>query len=118
MPCAKATQALKAVHVQQFIDNDHGVLKGGEGFYDEFYIRDGAYQILQFEEGGFADAARKAIEPYLQAQRPDGRFETQKNQFDANGQALWTLWQYWKITGDRDVSATRLPADAARGGVG
>ncbi len=78
VPCAKATQALKAAHVQQFIDNDHGVLKGGEGFYDEFYIRDGAYQILQFEEGGFAEAAKKALEPYLQAQRPDGRFETQK----------------------------------------
>jgi hypothetical protein len=101
IPCAKAAQALKAVHVQQFIDNDHGVLKGGEGFYDEFYIRDGAYQILQFEEAGFADAAKKAIELYLNAQRPDGRFETQKGQFDANGQALWTLWQYWKITGDR-----------------
>jgi hypothetical protein len=109
VPCAKATQALKAAHVQQFIDNDHGVLKGGEGFYDEFYIRDGAYQILQFEEGGFADAANKAIEPYLQAQRPDGRFETQKNQFDANGQALWTLWQYWKITGNREFLKRAYP---------
>ena len=109
VPCAKATQALKAAHVQQFIDNDHGVLKGGEGFYDEFYIRDGAYQILQFEEAGFADAARKAIEPYLHAQRPDGRFETQKNQFDANGQALWALWQYWKITSDRKFLERAYP---------
>lgn len=109
VPCAKATQALKAAHVQQFIDNDHGVLKGGEGFYDEFYIRDGAYQILQFEEGGFAEAARKAIEPYLKSQGPDGRFETQKGQFDANGQALWTLWQYWKITGDREFLKRAYP---------
>jgi hypothetical protein len=109
VPCEKATQALKAAHVQQFIDNDHGVLKGGEGFYDEFYIRDGAYQILQFEEGGFADAARKAVEPYLNAQRPDGHFETQKNQFDANGQALWTLWQFWKITGDREFLKRAYP---------
>jgi len=109
VPCEKATLAFKAAHVQQFIDNDHGVLKGGEGFYDEFYIRDGAYQILQFEEGGFADAARKAIEPYLKSQRPDGRFETQKNQFDANGQALWTLWQYWKITGDREFLKRAYP---------
>jgi len=101
VPCPKATQALRAAHVAQFITNDRGVLKGGEGFYDEFYIRDGAYQILQFEEGGFAEAARRAIEPYWAAQRPEGRFETQKGQLDANGQALWALWQYWKITGDR-----------------
>jgi len=109
VPCPKAEQALKAAHVQQFIDNDHGVLKAGEGFYDEFYIRDGAYQLLQFEEGGFAEAAKKAIEPYLQAQRPDGRFETQKGQLDANGQALWTLWQYWKITGDRQFLTRAWP---------
>jgi Bacterial alpha-L-rhamnosidase 6 hairpin glycosidase domain len=109
VPSAKATHALKAAYVQQFIDNDHGVLKGGEGFYDEFYIRDGAYQILQFEEGGFADAARKAIASYLKAQRPDGRFETQKGQFDANGQALWALWQYWEITGDREFLKRAYP---------
>jgi len=109
VPCTQATLALKAAHVQQFIDNDHGVLKGGEGFYDEFYIRDGAYQLLQFEEGGFVGPAKKAIEPYLRAQRPDGRFETQQNQFDANGQALWALWQYWKITGDHDFLKRAYP---------
>ena len=102
VPCAKATQALRAAHVCQFIANDHGVLHGGEGFYDEFYIRDGGYQILELEEAGLWDAAAKAMDAYLHAQRPDGRFETQKDQFDANGQALWVLWQYWKITGDRD----------------
>ena len=100
-PARKSTQALLAAHVCQLIANDHGVLHGGEGFYDEFYIRDGAYQVMELEEAGLFDAARKAIDAYLRAQRPDGRFETQKNQFDANGQALWTLWQYYKITGDR-----------------
>jgi hypothetical protein len=101
VPCEKATQALRAAHVCQLIASDHGVLHGGEGFYDEFYIRDGAYQMLELEEAGLFDAARKTVAAYLSAQRPDGRFETQKNQFDANGQALWVLWQFYKITGDR-----------------
>ncbi|MGQ9576967.1 MAG: hypothetical protein ACUVUC_16820, partial [Thermoguttaceae bacterium] len=38
---------------------------------------------------------------YLKCQRPDGRFESQKDQFDANGQAQWALWQYYQITADR-----------------
>ena len=59
--------------------SDRGVLHGGEGFYDEFYIRDGAYQVLELEEAGLLDAARNTIAAYLRAQRPDGRFETQKN---------------------------------------
>ena len=47
------------------------------------------------------DAARKAIEPSFRTQKPDGHFESQDNELDANGQALWALWQYGKITGDR-----------------
>ena len=102
VPEPKAVDSVRASHVYQFIANDGGVLKGGEVFYDQFYIRDGAYQVMQFEEGGFLDAARKAMESYLRAQLPEGRFETQKGQLDANGQALWTLWQFYKITGDRE----------------
>ena len=101
VPCEKSTQALRAAHVCQMLASDHGVLHGGEGFYDEFYIRDGAYQVLELEEAGMLDAARNTVAAYLRAQRPDGRFETQKNQFDANGQAVWTLWQFYKLTADR-----------------
>ncbi|MCU0871452.1 MAG: hypothetical protein MUE50_03825 [Pirellulaceae bacterium] len=101
VPCRKSTEALLAAHVCQLIANDHGELHGGEGFYDEFYIRDGGYQLMELEEAGLADAAAKAVARYLQKQRPDGRFESQEKQFDANGQALWVLWQYARITGDR-----------------
>jgi len=109
VPCRKATDALLAAHVCQLIASDHGQLHGGEGFYDEFYIRDGGYQIMELEEAGLWDAAAKAIEFYLKSQRPDGRFETQSNQFDANGQAVWVLWQYYKITGDRAFLARAYP---------
>lgn len=101
VPCDKATEALLASLVQQLITNDHGELHPGEGFYDEFYIRDGAYQVMQFEEAGLIDIARKAMESFLSHQGPDGRFESQKDQFDANGQACWALLQFYKITGDR-----------------
>ncbi|HIQ22473.1 MAG TPA: hypothetical protein EYH34_14715 [Planctomycetes bacterium] len=102
VPCRKATEALLAAHVCQLIANDHGQLQGGEGFYDQFFIRDGGYQIMELEEAGLWDAAAKAIDHYRRAQRRDGRFETQRGQLDANGQALWVLWQYYKITGARD----------------
>ena len=109
VPCEKATQALLAAHVCQMLVSDHGVLHGGEGFYDQFYIRDGAYQVLELEEAGLFDAARNSVAAYLRVQRPDGRFETQKNQFDANGQALWVLWQFYKITGDREWLKNAYP---------
>ena len=101
VPCRKATEALKAAHVCQMIANDLGEVRGGEGFYDEFYIRDGAYQVLELEEAGMWDAARKSVALYLPRQRADGRFESQTQQFDANGQAIWVLWHYYQITADR-----------------
>jgi len=57
--------------------------------------------VMELEEAGFMDTAAKAVELYLVRQRDDGRFESQKNQFDANGQAVWTLWQYYRMTRDR-----------------
>ena len=110
-PCWKATEALKAAHVCQLIASDHGDVHGGEGFYDQFYIRDGAYQVMELEEAGLWDAARaKPCSSTLDRQRPDGRFESQKGQFDANGQALWVLWQFYKITDDRAWLETVYPA--------
>ncbi len=109
VPCQKSTEALLAAHVCQMIANDHGELQGGEGFYDHFYIRDGGYQIMELEEAGMWDASAKAIEFYLTSQREDGRFETQSNQYDANGQAVWTLWQYYKITADKAWLAKVYP---------
>ncbi len=101
VPCRKATDALKAAHVCQLIAADHGVIKGGEGFYDEFFIRDGAYQVLEMEEAGFNDFSKKAIEEFLRHEKPDGQMESQDNELDANGQGQWALWQYAKITNDR-----------------
>jgi hypothetical protein len=109
VPCQKATEALRAAHVCQLIANDHGEVHAGEEFYDEFYIRDGAYQVMELEEAGLADAARRAVTLYLKRQRPDGRFESQTGQFDANGQALWALWQYYKMTDDRSWLADVYP---------
>jgi len=101
VPCRKATDALRAAHVCQLFASDHGAIHGGEGFYDEFFVRDGAYQVMELEEAGLHEAAQKGIEPFLQTQKPDGHFESQDNELDANGQAQWALWQYAKITGDR-----------------
>jgi hypothetical protein len=64
---------------------------------------------MELEEAGLMEAARKAMEAYRSHQLPDGRFESQKGQFDANGQAVWVLWQFYKMTGDREWLAEVYP---------
>jgi len=109
VPCRKASQALLAAHVCQLLASDHGEVHCGENLYDMFYIRDAAYQVMELEEAGFMDAAAKAIELFFPCQRKDGRFESQNNQFDANGQAVWALWQYYRITHDRKFLERAYP---------
>ncbi|MGE5295523.1 MAG: hypothetical protein ACM3VT_11900 [Solirubrobacterales bacterium] len=109
VPCKKATDAYLASHVCQLIESDHGELHPGEGFYDEFYIRDAAYQLMELEEAGLSDMARQAVASFLSRQRADGRFESQQGQFDANGQACWALWQYYKVTGNLQWLAAAYP---------
>ena len=113
VPDRKASEALLAAHVCQLIANDHGELRGGENFYDRFYPRDGAYQVMELEEAGLIDPARKAMEYFLKCQAPDGRFHgggNQVRQLDANGQVTWTLWQHYKISGDRSFLVRAYPA--------
>ncbi len=112
VPCRKSTEALLASHVCQLIANDHGELRGGENFYDRFYPRDGAYQVMELEEAGLFKPARQAMEFFLDCQAKDGRFHgggNQVQQLDANGQVTWTLWQYARITGDRQFLERAYP---------
>ncbi len=43
--------------------HDQGDLRGGEGFYDDFYVRDGPFR-LGLEEAGFHDFAARAIDRF------------------------------------------------------
>ena len=91
VPCRKATEALKAAHVCQLIASDHGVIKGGEGFYDKFYIRDGAYQILEMEEAGFDDFTKIAIEEFLATKSPMGGWKQRKMNWTPTANAMGTV---------------------------
>ena len=96
------------------IASDHGQVHGGEGFYDRFYVRDGAYQIMEYAEFGLWETARKSLELYFPFQRPDGRFAGdeghQPEELDGNGQAPWIFLQYYKITADRAWLVRAYPA--------
>lgn len=101
VPEQKVMDCYRTALVQQFITRDQGVVKPGEGFYDKVYLRDAAYQIYALEVMGYLDEARESLEHCVQFQRPDGRFESQTRQFDANGYTLWVIMGHYRLTHDR-----------------
>ena len=100
IPEAKVMESYLASLVYQFIGRDKGELHAGEGFYDEMYLRDGAYQAISLAHAGYLDEARESLESFPRYQRENGQFWSQKGQLDANGYAVWALVEYGLISGD------------------
>jgi hypothetical protein len=101
VPEEKVLNSYQASLVYQFIGRDMGELHAGEGFYDELYLRDGAYQAISLAQAGYLDEARRSLEFFLRRQRENGQFVSQEGQLDANGYAVWALVEYGLISGDK-----------------
>ena len=100
VPEEKPSVTYYASLIYTFIGRDGTIIKPGEGFYDEFYLRDGAYQTDALDLAGFASEAKESLAHFLKYQRPDGQFVSQEGELDGNGQALWGLWAHYALTGD------------------
>jgi len=100
LPEEKPLHTYLASLVYQFIGQDNGELHAGEGFYDEIYLRDGAYQAISLAQAGYLEECRKSLETFLRFQKESGQFESQKGQLDAHGYAIWALVEYFRLTGD------------------
>ncbi len=100
IPEAKPHLAYLASLVYQFIGRDRAELHAGEGFYDNLYLRDGAYQAISLAHAGFLEASRESLELFPRYQRDSGQFWSQPGQLDANGYAVWALGEYGRLSGD------------------
>lgn len=100
VPEEKPSLTYYASIIYNFIGRDGTVIKPGEGFYDEFYLRDGAFQTHALDLAGFHSAAKESLAHFLKYQKPDGQFVSQQGELDGNGQALWALYAHYALTGD------------------
>jgi len=100
VPEEKPRNTYRASLVYQFIGRDKGDVHAGEGFYDNLYLRDGAYQAISLACAGHLEEARRSLEHFLRFQDKEGFFCTQRGQLDGHGYAMWALVEYWRLSGD------------------
>ncbi len=110
VPEEKVLYSYLASLVNQFIGRDRAELHAGEGFYDEFYLRDGSYQAVSLAQAGFLDEARQSLELFPRHQRENGQFVSQAGELDANGYAVWALVEFGQLTGDNIWTWKLYPA--------
>ncbi len=101
VPEEKPSLTYYASLIYNFIGRDGTVIKPGEGFYDNFYLRDGAFQVYALDLAGFGSQAEESLAHFVRFQKPDGQFISQRGELDGNGQALWALYAHYALTGDR-----------------
>ncbi len=78
--------------------------------YHAFWLRDGSNIMHAYDVMGYAPVVKECLPFFLQQQKPDGLFISQRGQYDGWGQALWAFGEYYRYSHDRKFARQVLPA--------
>jgi hypothetical protein len=103
LPDAQLAEAVDANRRFLLLLHDGEDITPGPSTYHRFWFRDAAYMLAALDSYGFHDEARQVLASYPGRQRSDGFFFSQRQEWDANGAALWALAHNWRLSGDRSL---------------
>ena len=85
--------------------DDGHYITPGVALYHHYWFRDSAYMVAALDNMGYPRQAKEKLLSYPGRQRSDGFFLSQDGEWDSNGQAIWTLVEHYRMTGDRALLA-------------
>jgi len=99
---------------------DFFVVKPGEGIYDMFWYRDGAYLVQALDYAGLPKLAAEAVKLFYSQgvppdyeyarQKPAGTWDWPNQEWDGQGQAPWAIVRHYELTGDLSELEKAWPA--------
>jgi hypothetical protein len=110
LPDDRLQQAVEANRTYQLVLHDPGSITPGPLTYHRFWFRDAAFQVMALDRWGFHDEAADVIESFPERQRHDGFFYSQWHEWDANGAAILTIAEHYRLTGDLPRLTRLMPA--------
>jgi hypothetical protein len=108
LPEGKLASAVEANRRFLLLFHEGADVVPGPFTYHRFWFRDAAYIVTALDRFGFHDEAAEVVRNFPSRQRVDGFFFSQRQEWDANGAALWAMAEHWRLT--RDL--TPIDADA------
>ncbi|MDZ7750109.1 MAG: hypothetical protein U5S82_00245 [Gammaproteobacteria bacterium] len=94
-------QALYDGAVTSLILHSPGDVYPGPFTYKRFWFRDAAFLIHALLCLGLHDRAERALARFPDRQTPFGYFRSQEGEWDSNGEVLWILERYERLSGRR-----------------
>jgi len=100
IPDEKITSLIKASTCTslQFCDSD--TITPGPFIYHQFWFRDAAFQINSLSKFGFIEVVERLLTLFPKYQKRDGYFQSQKGEWDSNGQVIWMIMQHALLSND------------------
>jgi hypothetical protein len=94
IPDMKLTSLIKASTCTslQFCDSDS--ITPGPFIYHQFWFRDAAFQLNTLNKFGFNEVVESVLKSFPKYQKRDGCFQSQKGEWDSNGQVIWMTMQH------------------------
>ncbi len=86
-----------------------GEVYPGPFTYKRFWVRDAAIILYALLRAGRSDHCQQCIEHMLPTQTSLGHFCSQQGEWDSNGQVLWVMNQYTRLTGKTMNASWRRP---------
>lgn len=105
----KNYQFLYDAAVRSTILHTPGDVYPGPFTYKRFWVRDAAMILCALLRAGFSDRCEQRIDHMLPTQTSLGHFCSQQGEWDSNGQVLWIMNQYTRLTGKTMKASWRRP---------
>lgn len=105
LPDSKLARAVDANRRFMLLFHDGDEITPGPMTYHRFWFRDAAYQLAALDRFGFHRESAEVLRSYPARQHHDGFFFSQRQEWDANGAALWSIAEHWRLTRDDHLLA-------------
>lgn len=102
-PDQKIQESFDAARLHIFSVDDGDTITPGPLTYHQQWFRDASYMISALDIFGWHEQAKRKIKIFPKSQKRSGFFCSQNGEWDANGQAIWTIAKHYKLTRDKKL---------------
>lgn len=88
------------IYLKSLINSEY--ITPGPLTYKKFWFRDSAYMIPALMKIGDLKRSEKIIEYFKKKIKKDGYFQSQVGEWDSNGQAIFTIAEYYRYTKNKE----------------
>jgi len=110
LPAGRLADAVTANRAYLLLFHDGPEITPGSFTYHRFWFRDAAFMLAALDRYGLHKEAAEVLASYPERQHFDGFFFSQRQEWDANGSAIWAMAEHWRLTRDRELVQKLAPS--------